>query len=111
LSVLNWLRRRERLRVLEPVPRVLLNCYRGGKMWIYVTDENGTSIQPMLLEALKDVESPELRRQIEDALAVKTGKKKSKAGLEASNAVEKKITDLKCLKANQADFRALCCSQ
>jgi hypothetical protein len=40
-----------------------------------ITDEDEAPIEPMLLEALKHVVEPELRREIEEALMEKTGKK------------------------------------
>jgi hypothetical protein len=99
LSVLNWLEKAGKIEGFEAYARVLLNWYREGKMWMYVTDEDEAPMEPMLLEALKQVENPALRREIEDALTVKAGKKKAKpkAELEASNAIEKKVAELKRL--------------
>ena len=99
LSVLNWLEKSEKVEGFEAHARVLLNWYREGKMWMYVTDEDEAPIEPMLLEALKQVEDLGLRREIEVALTIKARKKKPKpkAELEASNAMEKKIAELKKL--------------
>jgi hypothetical protein len=52
----------------EAYARVLLDWYRNGKRWMSVTDEDKVPIEPMLLQALKDVADPRLRREIEAAL-------------------------------------------
>jgi hypothetical protein len=64
-------------------------------LWISITDEDETPVERMLLEALKQVTDPNLRREIEEALKGKTGKKKAKAEPEEFNAIEKKIAELK----------------
>ena len=64
-------------------------------MDIYITDEDETPVERMLLEALKQVTAPNLRREIEEALKGKTGKKKAKTEPEEFNAIEKKIAELK----------------
>ena len=99
LTVLNMLQSMGKTEGFEAYARVLLDWHRKGKLWIYVTDEDEAPIEPMLLEALKQVENPELRREIEDALTIKMGKKKvkPKAEAEAANVMEKKITELKRL--------------
>jgi len=71
VSVLNWLEKAGRIEGLEAYARVLLGWYRKGKLWMYVTDEDEAPVEPMLLEALKQVEDPELRREIEEALKKK----------------------------------------
>lgn len=71
MSVLNWLEKAGRVEGLEAYARVLLEWYRKGKLWMYVTDEDEAPVEPMLLEALKQVEDPELRREIEEALKKK----------------------------------------
>lgn len=71
MSVLNWLEKAGRIEGLEAYARVLLEWYRKGKFWMYVTDEDEAPVEPMLLEALKQVEDPELRREIEEALKKK----------------------------------------
>ena len=71
VSVLNWLEKAGRIEGLEAYARVLLEWYRRGKFWMYVTDEDEAPVEPMLLEALKQVEDPELRREIEEALKKK----------------------------------------
>ncbi len=53
--------------------RVLLDWYRNGKRWMSVTDEDKVPIEPMLLQALKDVADPRLRREIEAALTKEKG--------------------------------------
>jgi hypothetical protein len=60
---------------LEAYARVLLNWYANGRKWIYVTEEEQTPVEPMLLHALKEVSDPQLRRQIEEALVIKPRKK------------------------------------
>jgi hypothetical protein len=68
---------RARSEGLEAYARVLLNWYANGRDWISVTDENEAPTEPMLLQALKDVNDPQLRRQIEEALMIKPRKKAS----------------------------------
>lgn len=101
LSVLNMLEgmTKERQSSFESYDRVLLAWYRNGKTWIYVTDEDEAPIEPMLLEALKQVKDPKLRREIEEALIGKTGKKKSqiKTKIEPSNVFEEKLAELRKL--------------
>jgi len=68
-SVLSWMNMAGKAEGFEAYVRVLLNWYRNGKLWMDVTDEDEAPIEPMLLEALKHVMDPELRREIEEALA------------------------------------------
>jgi hypothetical protein len=76
----------------EAYARVLLEWYRNGKEWIYVTDEDEAPIEPMLLEALKNVTDPQIRREIEEALTRKTAKAKTEP---ETTAFKEKIADLK----------------
>lgn len=69
LPVLNLMEKADKAEGFEAYVRVLLEWYRNGKLWMYVTDEDEAPIEPMLLEALKLVMDPELRREIEEALA------------------------------------------
>jgi hypothetical protein len=59
----------------EAYARVLLNWYKNGQLWMRVTDETEASVEPMLLHALKDVADPQLRRDIQEALMIKSRKK------------------------------------
>lgn len=77
ISTLTWLENAEKVEGLEAYARVLLEWYKKGKLWIDITDEDETPIEPMLLEALKCVTDPELRREIEEALTKATNKKKA----------------------------------
>ena len=72
VSVLNWLESAGKIEGFEAYARVLLDWYRNGKLWMYLTDEDEVPIEPMLLEALKQVADPKLRREIEEALTKKT---------------------------------------
>lgn len=69
MSVLNLMKATDKAEGFEAYVRVLLDWYRNGKLWMYVTDEDEAPIEPMLLEALKHVTDPELRREIEGALS------------------------------------------
>jgi len=73
---------------------VLLEWYRSGKKWIDVTDEDEAPIEPMLLQALRNVADPQLRREIEAALTTKTGKTKAKPEV---SVMEEKIAELRKL--------------
>ncbi|MCS7115137.1 MAG: hypothetical protein N0A00_07070 [Candidatus Bathyarchaeota archaeon] len=56
----------------EAYARVLLEWYKSGKRWVYVTDENEAPVGFLLLEALKKVRDKALREEIEETL--KAGK-------------------------------------
>ncbi|MCS7250804.1 MAG: hypothetical protein NZ608_07825 [candidate division WOR-3 bacterium] len=56
----------------EAYARVLLDWYKGGKYWVYVTDEDEAPVKFLLLEALKKVRDKALRQEIEETL--KAGK-------------------------------------
>ena len=51
----------------EAYARVLLDWFTHEKFWFHVGEED-VSVEGLLLEALKLVADPELRRQIEEAL-------------------------------------------
>ena len=91
LAVLNMMQGTEKAKSegLEAYARVLLNWYANGKQWIYVTDEDETPIEPMLLHVLKDVSDPQLRRQIEEALMIKPRKNAGDKRKKAEKAVDK----------------------
>jgi hypothetical protein len=48
--------------------RVLLGWFKGGRYFVYVTDEDEAPVEHLLLQAVKQVNDPELRREIEEAL-------------------------------------------
>jgi len=95
LAVLNMLDTMGASEGFEAYARVLLEWYRSGKKWIDVTDEDEAPIEPMLLEALRNVADPQLRREIEDALTKKEEKPKAKAKPETD--FKDKIAELKKL--------------
>lgn len=76
LAALNMLRAMEEAEAesFEAYARVLLNWYKGGKHWVYVTDENEAPVEFLLLEALKKVRDKALRQEIEEVLKIKTEK-------------------------------------
>ncbi|MEM2631517.1 MAG: hypothetical protein QXE00_03005 [Candidatus Bathyarchaeia archaeon] len=76
LAVLNMLRAMGEAEAesFEAYARVLLNWYKGGKYWVYVTDENEAPVEFLLLEALKKVRNKALREEIEEVLKIKTEK-------------------------------------
>lgn len=53
---------------LEAYARVLLSWYKNGKQWIPVSDEGEAHVETLLLNALKDVADPQLRREVQEAL-------------------------------------------
>jgi len=79
----------------EAYARVLLEWYRSGKKWIDVTDADEAPVEPMLLEALRNVADPQLRMEIEQTLTKKEeGEKKAKP---KASVMEEKIAELKKL--------------
>jgi len=68
VSLLSWMETVGKAEGLEAYVRVLLGWYKSEKLWMYVTDEDEEPIEPMLLEALKHVMDPKLRRETEEAL-------------------------------------------
>ncbi|MGD0406214.1 MAG: hypothetical protein ABSB10_06130 [Candidatus Bathyarchaeia archaeon] len=52
----------------EAYARVLLDWYTHEKFWFHVEGDEDTSVEGLLLNALKLVVDSELRRQIEEAL-------------------------------------------
>jgi hypothetical protein len=59
---------------LEAYARVLLNWYKNGKQLINVSDEGEAYVETLLLQALKDVADPQLRREVQEALVKGPGK-------------------------------------
>jgi len=80
LTVLNMLKSVSSVRSggFEDYARVLLDWYRAGERWVHVTDESEVAVDNMLLQALKDVADPELRREIREALAIEPRKQPEK---------------------------------
>ena len=76
MSILRWMDMAGKAEGFEAYVRVLLDWYRNGKLWVDVTDEDEAPIEPMLLEVLKHVMDPKLRREIKEALT-KTQEKRS----------------------------------
>jgi hypothetical protein len=70
LTVLNMMQSMARARSggFEDYARVLINWHRTGQYWIHVTAENEVSVEHMLLQALKEVADPQLRREIRETL-------------------------------------------
>jgi hypothetical protein len=73
VSVLNVMRGWGRREGLEAYARVLLNWCTHGRFFFYVSEEDEAPVEPLLLEALKDVKDPQLRREIEEALVAESG--------------------------------------
>jgi hypothetical protein len=71
-SLLTMMRETAKSRVdgYHAYARVLLDWYTHGKFWMNVQDEE-TSVEGMLLDALKLVTDADLRRRIEEALIAK----------------------------------------
>lgn len=76
LSVSNMMRGMAKTRVQgsEAYARVLLNWYRSGKQWISVSGEGEAYVETLLLQALKDVADPQLRREVQETLVKGPGK-------------------------------------
>ena len=74
-SVLNLMETAGKAEGFEAYARVLLEWYRDGKLWMYITDEDEAPIEPMLLEALKRVTDCKLRQEIEEKLIRNTREK------------------------------------
>jgi hypothetical protein len=68
LAVVNMLKRLGKAEGFEAYARVLLSWYNSGYRWIQTSDEDEAPVEPMLLNALKDVSDPQLRGEIEKAL-------------------------------------------
>jgi hypothetical protein len=69
LSVLRMIREAARSRVdgIEAYARVLLDWYLHGKLWLSVSEKE-ESVEALLLDSLKVVVDPDLRRRIEEEL-------------------------------------------
>jgi hypothetical protein len=69
-TVLDMMKAMEKSRVegIEAYARMLLDWYTHEKFWIDIEDEKQRSAEQLLLEAIKNVQDPQLRRQIEEAL-------------------------------------------
>jgi hypothetical protein len=71
MSVLSLMREAARSRVegLEAYARVLLDWYTHGKFWFPVQgEEDGAPVEGLLLDSLKLIADPDLRKRIEEAL-------------------------------------------
>jgi heterodisulfide reductase subunit C len=64
----------------EAYARVLLNWYKNGQLWIRVTDETEAPVEHMLLQVLKDVADPQLRRDIQESLMIRPRKQTGEKG-------------------------------
>jgi hypothetical protein len=83
MSVLSLMREAARSRVegLEAYARVLLDWYTHGKLWFHVQSEDEASVEGLLLDSLKLIADPDLRKRIEEALvANQRGAYEKKAG-------------------------------
>lgn len=56
---------------VEAYARVLLNWYKNKKYWIRAPDDNDASVETTLLQALKEVADPQLRKEIQEALMIR----------------------------------------
>jgi hypothetical protein len=70
LRVLNVVRNvvKARSEGLEDYARVLLDWHRKGQCWVHVTDENEVSVEHLLLDVLKDIANPVLRKMIREEM-------------------------------------------
>jgi hypothetical protein len=70
LKVLNVVRNVVKARSdgLEDYARVLLDWHKKGQIWVHVTDENEVSVEHLLLDALKDIANPVLRKMIREEM-------------------------------------------
>ena len=82
LTVLNMMQSMAKTRSegFEDYARVLINWHRKGQYWIRVTAENEVSVEHMLLNALKEVANPELRREIRETLMSEPREQTEKIG-------------------------------
>jgi hypothetical protein len=73
LTVLNMIQGMAKARSegVEAHARVLLNWYRNKKYWISAADDNDVSVETTLLQVLKEVADPQLRKEIQEALMIK----------------------------------------
>ncbi|MGB8781259.1 MAG: hypothetical protein WCD81_11515 [Candidatus Bathyarchaeia archaeon] len=93
LTVLNMIQGMAKARSegVEAHARVLLNWYTNEKHWIRVTDENDASVESMLLQALKEVADPQLRKEIQEALMIRRLEQARKRGESKSRVKEKPV--------------------
>jgi hypothetical protein len=80
LTVLNTMRNMARARSenLEAYARVLLDWYTHDKFFVNRGGEEEEPVESLLLEALRNVEDPQLRREIEEALVNEGRRRKEK---------------------------------
>ena len=84
MSVLGLMREAARSRVegLEAYARVLLDWYTHGKFWFHVQGaEEEASVEGLLLDSLKVVADPDLRKRIEEALVARNREEKEKKAI------------------------------
>ena len=62
----------------EDYARVLLNWQSRGQYWVRVTAENEVSVEHLLLNALKEITDPQLRREIREALMYEPRRREKK---------------------------------
>ena len=74
LAVLNMIQGMAKARSegVEAHARVLLNWYKNKKYWIRTPDENDVSVETVLLQTLKEVADPQLRKEIQEALMIRS---------------------------------------
>jgi hypothetical protein len=94
LAVVNMMKLmvKERTESFEAYARVLLNWYKNGKTWIHVTDESEGAVEPMLLQVLKDVVDPQLRRDIEVTLVFRPRRRADRIDSKKKS-IEKPVTE------------------
>jgi hypothetical protein len=82
LTVLNMIQGMAKARSegIEAYARVLLNWYTNKKYWIRAPDDNDASVETTLLQALKEVVDPQLRKEIQEALMIKPLEQAPKSG-------------------------------
>jgi hypothetical protein len=92
LAVLNMVQGMAKARSegVEAYARVLLNWYKNKKYWISAADENDVSVETTLLQVLKEVADPQLRKEIQEALMVKPLEQARKRGESKESRVKEK---------------------
>jgi hypothetical protein len=96
-SLLNAMRGTVKARTegFEAYARVLLDWYMHGKFWFPVVGDDNAPVEALLLDALKGVADPELRRRIEEALVAQQRRryleKRGVSAVEKTSVEEPKI--------------------
>ena len=92
LAVLNMVKSMAKARSegVEAHARVLLNWYMNKKYWISAADDNDVSVETTLLQDLKEVADPRLRKEIQEALMIRQLEQARKRGESKESRVKEK---------------------